>query len=103
MGTALAASAGVLVGPTTTTFQPIDEGIWTLYAFVVVILGGLGTFRGTVYAGVLVGMVDAVMTWWYVNAVRFTGLPEMTVFLLLVLVLIVKPQGMFGVEEVGGH
>jgi branched-chain amino acid transport system permease protein len=74
-----------------------------LPAFVVVIVGGLGTFRGTVYAAVLVGMVDAVMTWWFVNAVAFTGLPEMTVFLILVLVLVVRPQGLFGLAEVGGH
>jgi branched-chain amino acid transport system permease protein len=74
-----------------------------LPAFVVVIVGGLGTFRGTVVAGLLVGLVDASMTWWFQNAVNFTGLPQMTIFLILVLMLIVKPQGIFGVEEVGGH
>ena len=74
-----------------------------LPAFVVVIIGGLGTFRGTVYAALLVGLVDATMTWWFVNAVEFSALPQMTIFLLLVLVLILKPQGLFGVAEVGGH
>jgi branched-chain amino acid transport system permease protein len=74
-----------------------------LPAFVVVIVGGLGTFRGTVVAGLLVGLVDASMTWWFQNAVEFTGLPQMTIFLILVLTLILKPQGLFGVEEVGGH
>jgi branched-chain amino acid transport system permease protein len=104
LGTGVAGVAGVLLAWDLTWGASVPLAAETLLpAFVVVIIGGLGTFRGTVYAGVLVGMVDAVMTWWYVNAVRFTGLPEMTVFLLLVLVLIVKPQGMFGVEEVGGH
>jgi len=74
-----------------------------LPAFVVVIVGGLGTFRGTVVAGGLVGLADATTTWWFQNYVEFTGLPQMTVFLILVLVLIFKPQGLFGVEEVGGH
>ena len=74
-----------------------------LPAFVVVIVGGLGTFRGTVVAGVLVGMVDAVMTWWFQNAISFTGLPQITIFLILVIVLIARPQGLFGVEGVGGH
>jgi branched-chain amino acid transport system permease protein len=74
-----------------------------LPAFVVVIVGGLGTFRGTVVAGLIVGLVDAVMTWWFQNAIAFTGLPEMTIFLILVVVLIVRPQGLFGLEEVGGH
>lgn len=74
-----------------------------LPAFVVVIVGGLGTFRGTVVAGVLVGLVDSTMTWWFQNAIQFTGLPEMTVFLILVVTLIVRPQGLFGLAEVGGH
>ena len=74
-----------------------------LPAFVVVIVGGLGTFRGTVVAGVIVGLVDAVMTWWFQHAIEFTGLPEMMIFLILVVMLIVKPQGIYGVEEVGGH
>ena len=74
-----------------------------LPAFVVVIIGGLGTFRGTVVAAVIVGMTDAVMTWWFQNAIEFTGLPEMTIFLILVVMLILRPQGLFGVEEVGGH
>ena len=74
-----------------------------LPAFVVVIVGGLGTFRGTVVASVLVGMVDATMTWWFQNAVSFTGLPQMMIFLVLVVTLVVRPQGLFGVEEVGGH
>lgn len=74
-----------------------------LPAFVVVIIGGLGTFRGTVVAAVIVGMTDAVMTWWFVNEIRFAGLPEMTIFLILVVMLVLRPQGLFGVEEVGGH
>jgi len=74
-----------------------------LPAFVVVIVGGLGTFRGTVVAAGLVGMVDATMTWWFQNAITFTGLPEMMIFLVLVVTLVVRPQGLFGVEEVGGH
>lgn len=74
-----------------------------LPAFVVVIVGGLGTFRGTVVAGLLVGLVDSTMTWWFQNAIQFTGLPEMTIFLILVVVLIVRPQGLFGLAEVGGH
>lgn len=74
-----------------------------LPAFVVVIVGGLGTFRGTVVAGALVGLVDATMTWWFQNAIQFTGLPEMTIFLILVIMLIVRPQGLFGLAEVGGH
>ena len=75
-----------------------------LPAFVVVIIGGLGTFRGTVAGALIVGMADATTTWWFQNVlVTWTWLPEITVFLILVGMLIAKPQGLFGVEEVGGH
>ncbi|MDY6765541.1 MAG: branched-chain amino acid ABC transporter permease [Halobacteria archaeon] len=74
-----------------------------LPAFVVVIVGGLGTFRGTVVAGIIVGMVDATMTWWFQNFIDFPGLPEMMIFLILVIMLVIRPRGLFGVEGVGGH
>ncbi|HMB49569.1 branched-chain amino acid ABC transporter permease [Natronoarchaeum rubrum] len=74
-----------------------------LVAFVVVIIGGLGSFRGTVVAAGIVGLTDALMTWLFQNHVAFPGLPEMVTFLVLVGVLIVRPQGLFGVAEVGGH
>jgi branched-chain amino acid transport system permease protein len=74
-----------------------------LPAFIVVIIGGLGSFRGTVYASIIVGMTDAVMNWWFIHEIKFVGLPEITIFILLVIVLIVKPQGLFGIEEVGDH
>jgi len=74
-----------------------------LVAFVVVIIGGLGSFRGTVVAAGIVGLTDALMTWLFVNHVDFAGLPEMVTFLVLVAVLIVRPQGLYGIAEVGGH
>ncbi|EFW93528.1 branched-chain amino acid ABC transporter permease protein [Haladaptatus paucihalophilus DX253] len=104
LGTGLAGIAGVLLmwDPKWGASVPVaSEAL--LPAFVVVIVGGLGTFRGTVVAALLVGMVDAAMSWWFVNAIDFAGLPEMTIFLILVVVLILRPQGLFGVEEVGGH
>jgi branched-chain amino acid transport system permease protein len=104
LGSAIAGVAGILLmwDPVWGASLPLAHET-LLPAFVVVIVGGLGTFRGTVVAAVLVGMVDAAMTWWFQNAITFTGLPEMMIFLVLVVTLIVKPQGLFGVEEVGGH
>jgi len=104
LGTALAGAAGVLLMWDKNWGASVPLAADTLLpAFVVVIVGGLGTFRGTVVAAVVVGMTDAVMTWWFVNHVEFSGLPELTIFLILVGVLVVRPQGLFGVEEVGGH
>ncbi len=104
LGTGIAGIAGALLmwDPVWGASVPLAAET-LLPAFVVVIVGGLGTFRGTVVAALIVGMVDAVTTWWFVNAIEFTGLPEMFIFLILVVTLVVRPQGLFGVAEVGGH
>lgn len=105
LGMGLAAIGGVLLmwdplwGPTAAL--NIDV---LLYAFVVVIIGGLGSFRGTVVAAFLVGFADSIATWLFdTGIIDHSGLPEITVFGLLVIMLIIRPQGLFGVEEVGGH
>ncbi|WP_135851546.1 branched-chain amino acid ABC transporter permease [Halorussus salinus] len=104
LGAGVAGAAGTLLmwDPAWGASVPLAADT-LLPAFVVVIIGGLGTFRGTVVAAVIVGMTDATMTWWFVNEIDFAGLPEMTIFLILVVMLILRPQGLFGVEEVGGH
>lgn len=105
VGTGLAAIGGVLLmwdplwGPT--VHLNIDV---LLFAFVVVIIGGLGSFKGTVFAAIIVGIADSFTTWLFTSGiVDHAGLPEVTIFLLLVIMLIIRPQGLFGVEEVGGH
>ncbi|MFB6093898.1 MAG: branched-chain amino acid ABC transporter permease [Halanaeroarchaeum sp.] len=104
LGAGIAGVAGTLLMWDPAWGANVPLGAETLLpAFVVVIVGGLGTFRGTVVAGLLVGLVDATMTWWFQNAIQFTGLPEMTIFLILVGMLILKPKGLYGVEGVGGH
>ena len=104
LGVGLAGVAGTVLmwDPRWGASVPLAQEV-LLPAFVVVIVGGLGSFRGTVVAAMVVGFVDATMTWWFQNVVDFPGLPELTVFLILVGMLIVRPQGLFGVEEVGGH
>lgn len=105
IGTGLAAVGGVLLmwddlwGPT--VLLNIDV---LLYAFVVVIIGGLGSYRGTVAAALIVGLADSFTTYLFQSqVVEFSGLPNVTIFLLLVIMLMLRPQGLFGVEEVGGH
>jgi branched-chain amino acid transport system permease protein len=104
LGAGIAGVAGLLLAWDPVWGASVPLATETLLpAFVVVIIGGLGTFRGTVVAALVVGMVDGVMTWWFQNAITFTGLPEITIFLLLVITLIIRPQGLFGLSEVGGH
>ena len=105
LGTGLAAVGGVLLmwDPLWGASVLLNIDV-LLYAFVVVIIGGLGSFKGTLVAAVIVGVADSFTTWLFTTGiVDFSGLPEVTIFLLLVIALIVRPQGIYGVEEVGGH
>ncbi|MDX1748522.1 MAG: branched-chain amino acid ABC transporter permease [Halobacteriales archaeon] len=69
-----------------------------LEAFAIVLIGGLGTFRGTVVAGLLVGTADVLATRYI--SFRLSGV---VIFLVLLLVLMVKPVGLYGVEEASSH
>jgi branched-chain amino acid transport system permease protein len=105
VGAGLAALAGVMLMWDPRYGASVGLGVETLLiAFVVVIVGGLGSFKGTVVAAAIVAVVDALASWMLVNdVVTFSGLPELVIFLVLVGVLVIRPQGLFGVEEVGGH
>ncbi|AGB16652.1 branched-chain amino acid ABC-type transport system, permease component [Halovivax ruber XH-70] len=105
IGTGLAALGGVFLtwDPTWGPSVLLNIDV-LLFAFVVVVIGGLGSFKGTVAAALVVGVADSFTTWlFHTGIVTFPGLPEVTIFLLLVATLVVKPQGLYGVEEVGGH
>jgi len=75
-----------------------------LPAFIIVVVGGLGTFKGTVVASIIGGIFFefGVMLQTQVFT-DFSQLNNVFIFLLLVIALIVKPQGLYGQEEVGGH
>ena len=105
LGAGLAGLAGALLMWDSAWGASVPLASETLLpAFVVVIVGGLGTFRGTVIAAVLVGMVDAVTTYFFNEGIiTFSGISELTIFLILVGVLVVRPQGIAGLAEVGGH
>jgi len=105
IGTGLAALGGVFLAWDPTWGPSVLLNIDVLlYAFVVVVIGGLGSFKGTIAAALVVGVADSCTTWlFHTGIVTFSGLPEVTIFLLLVATLVAKPQGLYGVEEVGGH
>jgi branched-chain amino acid transport system permease protein len=72
-------------------FSPNDEGGWTLNAFVVVVLGGVGSPAGALIGGLLLGLVST-LTAQYIGP----AFPNVTMFLLLVLLLLVRPNGLLG-------
>jgi branched-chain amino acid transport system permease protein len=75
-----------------------------LPAFIVVVVGGLGSFKGTVVASIVAGLfyeLGVHLNTFYLT--DFSTLPSMLIFLLLVAVLVLRPQGLYGQAEVGGH
>lgn len=90
IGSALAAASGVLIGMTT-TFTPADEGMWTMYAFVVVVLGGFGKPEGALVGGTLLGIA-----WSFTTIYVSSSLAGLVSFSLLVVMLLVRPHGILG-------
>ena len=91
IGGALASLAGILTG---TFFGTItaDRGTSLLiFAFIVVIIGGLGSIRGSALAALAVGLLQQ-----YANYYGLVGMGDLIVVALLAVVLLVRPQGLLG-------
>lgn len=89
VGIGLAALAGVVAAPLAGVHPAMGTEIITA-AFVIVVIGGLGSFWGTLAAGVLVGVV---------RGITITFIPpaaEASMYALMVLVLLLRPRGLFG-------
>jgi len=93
MGTGLAGLAGALVS-VGWSVEPTMGLDWTLTSLIVMVLGGLGSFVGTFIAGVLLGVTQSLTSFWLGGSYR-----EMVALLLFLLVLVLRPQGLFGVKE----
>jgi branched-chain amino acid transport system permease protein len=90
LGAALAGTAGALVSPTYYIFPQVG-GAFTLKAFVVVVLGGMGSIVGATLGGIVIGVVESLAA-----AFFSSGLKELFVYVLFLLVLLVKPAGLLG-------
>jgi branched-chain amino acid transport system permease protein len=90
LGSALAATAGALISPTYYIFPQVGS-IFTLKAFVITVLGGMGSVVGATLGGVLIGVAESI------GGVYFgSGWKEVVVFVLFLLVLLFRPSGLFG-------
>lgn len=86
---ALAALAGVLLAPITGVHPAMGAEILTA-SFVVVVIGGLGSFWGVVWAALIVGVVRGLTVYFLPAAA------EASIYLLMLLVLLIRPRGLFG-------
>lgn len=93
IGAALAGIAGVLVS----VGYSIDPGMgmsWTLKSLVVMVLGGLGSLTGTFVGGILLGLTESATGFFLSLTYR-----EVVGLVIFILVLVFRPQGLFGTKE----
>jgi len=94
LGCALAGAAGVILTPIFPVTPTVGVGI-SLTAFVVVILGGMGSLVGAIVGGIVLGIVENLGV-----AYIASGYKHLFGFVILILVLFLRPTGLFGQKEV---
>jgi len=105
LGAALAGLAGLMQAPILTVQIGMGENILIL-AFVVIVIGGIGSIRGAFIAAVFVGLVDTVGRAFLPDLLRLflstsaastaaRALSSMLIYLLMAIVLVVRPAGLF--------
>jgi branched-chain amino acid transport system permease protein len=98
LGVALAAFAGMIAAPVSSVF-PGMGGQVLIICFVVVVIGGIGSVKGALVAALLIGLVDTFGKVLEIEIGGFKVLPElagMSVYLLMAMVLLWRPEGLFG-------
>ena len=91
IGSSLAAAAGVLVGIYYNTIDPLMGIMPGLKAFVAAVLGGIGILPGAVVGGIILGVIEALVSGFLSSTFR-----DAAAFAILILVLLIKPSGLFG-------
>jgi branched-subunit amino acid ABC-type transport system permease component len=89
IGTAMAAAAGVLFGPTTGVNHAMGFD-FTLRAFVVVVVGGMGNLGGSILAAIFISLLESLATIWVSPAQAI-----IVSFIALILTLLIRPTGLF--------
>ncbi len=101
IGTALAGAAGVLSAvtyPRLTALMGIQPG---LKAFIAAVLGGIGSIEGAMLGGIIMGIAEQFAIWglpsdFGASHIDFTPLADGVAFAILIIVLLIRPQGIFG-------
>lgn len=89
MGVALAALAGMIAAPMSSVYPNMGSSV-LIICFVVVVIGGIGSITGALLASLLVGFVDTF------GKVFFQELSGMSIYLLMAIVLVWRPEGLMG-------
>jgi branched-chain amino acid transport system permease protein len=88
----LAAAGGILFGLDQITINPLMGVLTGLKAFVAAVLGGIGNIRGAVLGGLLIGLAEQITAGYLSPDYR-----DAITFVILIFVLILRPEGLLGV------
>lgn len=94
IGAALAGAAGMLVGMYYNSLAPTMGASYGNKAFVAAVVGGIGQIPGAVLGGYLIGMIETMVTAYGNSSIR-----DAVVYLVLILILLIKPAGLLGKKE----
>ena len=91
IGSSLAAAAGILVGIYYNSIDPLMGIMPGLKAFVAAVLGGIGVIPGAMVGGILLGVIEALVSGFLSSTFR-----DAAAFIILIVILLFKPSGLFG-------
>lgn len=89
IGSALAGLAGILAAPIRSVFPEMGVAM-LVECFVVVVVGGMGSLKGAILAGIIMGEASALSTLFYPQ------MADIVIFLVMAVVLLIRPSGLFG-------
>ena len=95
LGSALAAGAGALIAPIFALSPNMGE-LPAVQAFIIIVLGGMGSVGGSIVGGILLGVVEGLGVGFFPDPNRALAYTEAFGALLLVFTLLVRPTGLFG-------
>ena len=94
IGSALAAAAGVLVAMLNNLVEPSMGSVASYKALAIIVLGGLGSIRGTLIAAMAIGIIESFGTIYIGHLLDRDALA----FAFLIVVLMIRPQGLLGAK-----
>ncbi len=91
LGSALAGAAGILVGISNPTVNPLMGLMPGIKAFVAAVLGGIGNIPGALIGGLIMGVAETMVSGYLSGTYR-----DALAFIILILILVIRPQGLLG-------
>lgn len=93
IGSGLAGIAGVLIAPSLSVYPGMGDHI-ILWGFIIVIIGGLGSFKGAIIGGTIIGALHSIGLIYIGPAI------QSITYVILILILLLKPEGLFGGRKI---